>query len=56
MQIEDAFYQLPNPYPEEQIVGVVKQTLSLVDETARQVPLSEVLPHSYQPSCVPLFF
>lgn len=43
VQIEDAFYQLPNPYPEQEIVGVVKQTLAVVDETDQQVPLSEVL-------------
>lgn len=42
LQIEDAFYHLPNPYPEEQIVGVIKQTLAVVDESGRQVPLSEV--------------
>lgn len=47
MQIEDAFYQLPNPYPVEEVVGVVKQTLSLVDEAMRQVPLSEVLQGMY---------
>ena len=42
MQIEDAFYFLPNPFPEGNIVGVVKQTLGLVDGSSRQVPLSEV--------------
>ena len=42
MQIEDAFYFLPNPFPEGKIVGVVKQTLGLVDGSSRQVPLSEV--------------
>ena len=46
LQIEDAFYQLPNPYPEDEIVGVVKQTLAIVDETGRQVPLSEVMQHT----------
>ena len=46
LQIEDAFYQLPNPYPEEEIVGVVKQTLAIVDESGRQVPLSEVIQHT----------
>lgn len=43
LQIEDAFYFLPNPFPEGNIVGVVKQTLGLVDGSSRQVPLSEVL-------------
>ena len=45
MQIEDAFYFLPNPFPAGNIVGVVKQTLGLVDGSSRQVPLSEV--HRY---------
>lgn len=45
MQIEDAFYFLPNPFPVGNIVGVVKQTLGLVDGSSRQVPLSEV--HRY---------
>lgn len=42
MQVEDAFYFLPNPFPEGIMVGVVKQTLGLVDSSSRQVPLSEV--------------
>ncbi|KAL0020529.1 hypothetical protein WJX79_005453 [Trebouxia sp. C0005] len=50
-QIEDAFYFLPNPYPEGNIVGVVKQTLGLVDGSSRQVPLSELyLHHIFGPS------
>lgn len=42
VQVEDAFYFLPNPFPEDKLVGVVKQTLGLVDSSTRQVPLSEV--------------
>ncbi|DBA84449.1 TPA: hypothetical protein ACH3X1_006082 [Trebouxia sp. C0004] len=50
-QIEDAFYFLPNPFPEGNIVGVVKQTLGLVDGSSRQVPLSELyLHHIFGPS------
>lgn len=48
MQIEDAFYFLPNPFPLGNIVGVVKQTLGLVDGSSRQVPLSEVHRHLSQ--------
>lgn len=56
MQIEDAFYFLPNPFPEGNIVGVVKQTLGLVDGSSRQVPLSEVhrtFVFSHSMSCSP---
>ena len=42
LQVEDAFYSLSNPFPEGVEVGVTKQTLAIVDETSRQVPLSEV--------------
>ncbi|DBA67434.1 TPA: hypothetical protein ACH3X2_001720 [Trebouxia sp. C0005] len=40
-QGEDAFYFLPNPFPEGVEVGVTKQTLAIVDDSNRQVPLSE---------------
>ena len=42
LQVEDAMYFLPNPFPEESLVGVTKQTLAIVDDTDREVPLSEV--------------
>lgn len=44
VQVEDALYFLPNPFPEDQLVGVTKQTLAIVDDTNREVPLSEVRP------------
>lgn len=50
-QVEDALYFLPNPFPEGKMVGVVKQTLGLVDSSSRQVPLSELyLHHIFGPS------
>lgn len=50
-QVEDALYFLPNPYPENQMVGVTKQTLAIVDDSNRQVPLSELyLHHIFGPS------
>ena len=42
LQVEDAFYVLPNLFPEGVKVGVTKQTLAIVDDSNRQVPLSEV--------------
>lgn len=36
------FFELPNPYPEDSAVAVVRQSSQLVDETGRLVPLSEV--------------
>ena len=42
VQVEDALYFVPNPFPEDQLVGVTKQTLAIVDDTTRAVPLSEV--------------
>ena len=42
VQVEDALYFVPNPFPEDQLVGVTKQTLAIVDDTTREVPLSEV--------------
>ncbi|KAL0040659.1 hypothetical protein WJX79_000858 [Trebouxia sp. C0005] len=48
---EDAFYFLPNPFPEGVEVGVTKQTLAIVDDSNRQVPLSELyLHHIFGPS------
>ena len=47
--MEDALYFLPNPFPKDQLVGVTKQTLAIVDDTNREVPLSEVRPCSHAP-------
>ncbi|KAL3145704.1 hypothetical protein ABBQ32_003237 [Trebouxia sp. C0010 RCD-2024] len=50
-QVEDALYFLPNPFPENKLVGVTKQTLAIVDDTNRSVPLSELyLHHLFGPS------
>lgn len=48
-QVEDALYFLPNPFPEDQLVGVTKQTLAIVDDSNREVPLSEVWSCSLAP-------
>ena len=43
LQIEDAFYFLPSPYPEGKTVGAVRHTSAILDQaTGREVPLSEV--------------
>ena len=43
MQVSDAWYTLPNPYPEGQAVGAVKHTSTILNKaTAQEVPLSEV--------------
>lgn len=40
-------YRLPNPYPLDQEVAVVKQASQVVDETNRNVPISECYVHHY---------
>lgn len=42
LQVEDAMYFLPNPFPEGRLVGVTKQSLAIIDDADRAVPLSEV--------------
>ena len=43
MQVSDAWYTLPSPYPEGQTVGAVKHTSSILNAaTSQEVPLSEV--------------
>ena len=44
VQVVNWFYELPDPYPLDQEVAVVRQTSQIVDESGRPVPLSEVLP------------
>ena len=43
LQIEDAFYFLPSPYPEGKTVGAVRHTSAILNKaTSQEVPLSEV--------------
>ncbi|KAK9803782.1 hypothetical protein WJX73_007235 [Symbiochloris irregularis] len=41
----NAFYHLPNPYPEGEMIAKISQKSNIVDENGRDVPLSEVYLH-----------
>jgi hypothetical protein len=43
--VVNSFYSLPMPYPEDALIATVNQSVQLVDDTMRPVPLSEMYVH-----------
>jgi hypothetical protein len=44
-EVVNSFFSLPSPYPEDSLIAIVTQSVQVVDDTLRPVPLSEMYVH-----------